>query len=75
MSRFGAEVAGLYRQGREDLLNNILPAFPTAAMTREAGAPGNPTQQQTTDALEKVSKEEVAQEMARMRGQEQERGR
>ena len=49
---FGAELRAMFRQGREDLLNNILPAFPGQPMTREAGAPGTPTPQQTTQALE-----------------------
>lgn len=49
----GAELQAVARQGREDLWNSIVPAFPgEMPLTREPGAPGTPTPQQTTDALE-----------------------
>lgn len=86
--KLGPELASLLRQGREDLLNNILPAFPQAGLVREPGTPGNPTMQQVTEKLEGrevngqdrlgvmakglVTQQEVDQEKARAR--EQDRG-
>lgn len=46
------EMRALGRAGREDAWNALIPAFPGQSYTREAGAPGNPTSQQTTQALE-----------------------
>jgi hypothetical protein len=74
-----AEMKGTFREGREDAWNNLIPAFPSASPVREAGAPGSPTQAQTTAALtgEEIApqSEDLAQEMARMQGNEQSRGR
>lgn len=50
--KVGAEMRAVFRQGREDAWNNLIPAFPQTGLTREAGAPGTPTPQQTTEALE-----------------------
>lgn len=44
------ELFAMGRQGREDVFNNLLTAFPAqTSMTREPGTPGNPTQQITTE--------------------------
>jgi hypothetical protein len=48
--KFGAEMRALLREGREDLLTTLM--GPLAGTTREPGAPGTPTPQQTTEALE-----------------------
>lgn len=45
----GAELAALYRQGREDFLNIIMGGL---GGTRESGTPGNPTPQMVTESLE-----------------------
>ncbi len=47
-----AEARAWFREGREDVLNNLLRAFPDSLqLSREMGAPGSPTPQQTTAAL------------------------
>jgi hypothetical protein len=46
---FRAEMRALGRQGREDFLNVVMGGL--AGQTREPGAPGTPTPQQTTAAL------------------------
>jgi hypothetical protein len=46
----GAELRAGVRQGREDALTTLM--GPLAGGTREPGAPGTPTPQQTTAALE-----------------------
>lgn len=46
----GAEARAFVRQGREDLLATLM--GPLAGQTREPGAPGTPTPQQTTASLE-----------------------
>ncbi len=46
----GVEMRALFREGREDLLTVLM--GPLAGTTREPGAPGTPTPQQTTEALE-----------------------
>lgn len=48
--KFLAEMRALFREGREDLLTTLM--GPLAGATREPGAPGTPTPQQTTEALE-----------------------
>lgn len=45
----GAELAALWRQGREDSLNIIMGGL---GGTREPGTPGNPTPQMVTESLE-----------------------
>lgn len=45
-----AEGRAFFRQGREDLLATLM--GPLAGTTREPGAPGTPTPQQTTASLE-----------------------
>lgn len=45
-----AEGRAFVRQGREDLLATLM--GPLAGQTREPGAPGTPTPQQTTASLE-----------------------
>src|SRR5262249_30527118 len=52
-SPLAAQAAALFRQGREDLLNT-LNGVPLA---REMGAPGEPTPQLVTRALEKKGQE------------------
>lgn len=53
--KLSAEAAALWRQGREDFLNTLM----GMSLMREAGTPGNPTQQiLTSDLLDKdVDKE------------------
>lgn len=49
---FGAEMRAMARATREDLFNNLILPFPgSQQVTRENGAPGSPTPQQTTEAL------------------------
>jgi hypothetical protein len=48
---FGAEMRAVFRQGREDAFNNLIPAFPQTGLTREQGAPGSPTAQIVTENL------------------------
>lgn len=47
---FLTEMRALVREGREDFLTTLM--GPLAGATREPGAPGTPTPQQTTAALE-----------------------
>jgi hypothetical protein len=48
----GAEAKAWVREGREDFLNVLLKAFPDSMpLSREMGAPGSPTPQQTTADL------------------------
>jgi hypothetical protein len=49
---FPEQIKSLFRQGREDLLHVLLHAFPDSMpLTREAGAPGEPTPQIITEGL------------------------
>jgi hypothetical protein len=63
----GAELRAVFRQGREDAWNSLIPAFPQQSPTRESGAPGTPTPQQTTEALEgrEVNEQDRIQEQSR----------
>ena len=47
-----AEASAVFRAGREDLWNAMIPAFPDSMnASREMGAPGSPTPQLVTEAL------------------------
>lgn len=68
--KLGEEMRAVFRQGREDAWNSLIPAFPQQSPTRESGAPGTPTPQQTTEALEgkDVNEQDRIQERTQSRG-------
>jgi hypothetical protein len=39
-SKLGAEMRAVFRQGREDAWNHLIPAFPQIGLTREQGGSG-----------------------------------
>lgn len=56
--KLAAELAGMWRQGREDAFNNLVVAFPQAGLTREQGAPGTPTPHAVDRSNEKEAEKE-----------------
>jgi len=51
----GAQFAAWLREGAKDLQNAVLKAFPDSmTLTNEPGAPGSPTPQQVTRALDQT---------------------
>lgn len=77
----GAEMVAVFRQGREDAWNKLIPAFPDQQYNREAGAPGTPTPQQVTESLTGQDVDRQTDQIAKdggvhgVEGQEHTRGR
>lgn len=83
MHGVGVQLGAVFRGGREDMWNSLVPAFPgNPQATREPGSPGAPLPQQTMEAFKARAAESkgksptLEQEMRAMRGtQDQSRGR